>query len=147
MKKILVIIMIMVLSLFAVACGGGNEPVTTPDGPTDGPIDGPNGAPQLTYSKWQMDDDSMLPEYLPTVEFDTAGHFTFTENVYEGMKTLEGGWSSDEKGFYCTVDINDLQGFLGQDVKEITFLYDGDMLVIKTDICMTRVDTKFKKIG
>ena len=83
MKKILVIIMVMILSLFAVACGGGNEPVTTPDGPTDGPIDGPNGAPQLAYSKWQMDDDSMLPDYLPTVEFDTAGHFTFTENVYE----------------------------------------------------------------
>ena len=77
--------------------------------------------------------------FQPTVSFDPTGTFVFTENVYAGMAKIKGTYKVEDGRYYCTVtDNSSMQGFAGQDVKEIVFkVVDEKTLKLKTDLCMS----------
>ena len=78
-------------------------------------------------------------KFLPTLELDGAGNFVFTENCYAGMGQYKGTYKKDGEYIVCTVkDAKTMQGFAGDDVKEILFKIKGDdILKLKTDLCMS----------
>ena len=108
-------------------------------------LEGPMGAPDLPYSFYRANIADVSFDYMPTIEFDSAGMFTFTENVYYGMFTITGGWSFTDIGYECIVDINNIDSnTAGCDVKKIYFdKVDDKTIVLKTDICMSTSGEKF----
>ena len=83
--------------------------------------------------------------FLPQVEFNSDGTFVLTENVYAGMGEYRGTYTSDQYGYQCTVtDASRMQGFMGENVKTITFEYfDAKTLVLQQDLCMSRMGDCF----
>ncbi len=80
-------------------------------------------------------------KFQPTIYFDGAGNFDFTENTYVGMGHFKGTYkkNEEENRYYLTVtDASTMQGFAGADVKEIVFkIVDDKTLKLKTDLCMS----------
>ncbi|MBQ9425010.1 MAG: hypothetical protein IJU42_03595 [Erysipelotrichaceae bacterium] len=100
-------------------------------------------------SSWRyITDTDVAEQYLPKVVFDTAGAFTFTENVYSGMAQIKGWYEKKSDGYICHVDDNSqMEGYTGADVKLIEFeKKDNSTLVLKTDICMSRAGDTFELI-
>ncbi len=84
--------------------------------------------------------------YMPGVVFDTAGMFTFTENVYAGMAKIIGWYEKKSDGYVCHVDDDSqMQGFAGYGTKIIEFeKKDENTLILKTDLCMSRAGDEFE---
>ena len=98
-------------------------------------------------STWRyMTDTDVAEQYLPKVEFNTAGEFIFTENVYSGMAQIRGWYEKKSDGYTCHVDDKtQMQGYAGYDVDVIEFkLKDRYTLELKTDICMSRTGDEFE---
>lgn len=121
--------------------------VFSTDGTIPEALQGPMGDSLGNYhSKWRFSTETDVNElYLPTVEFDSAGMFTFTENVYSGMAQIIGWYEKNPDGFVCHVDDNhQMMGFAGYDVETIEFKkQDENTLILKTDICMSRDGDSF----
>ena len=82
----------------------------------------------------------------PTVYFDGAGNFVFTENCYSGMGKYKGTYTRDDDDHYiCKVtDASSMQGYAGDDVEEIVFkILDDNTLRLKTPLCMSKANDLF----
>lgn len=82
--------------------------------------------------------DEASDPYYPTVTFNKDGTFSFIENCYAGMIESSGTYTVNDKQIDCVLTQNNMQGFKGDDVKEITFIKDGNSLIIMNEICMTK---------
>ena len=116
---------------------------------TDPGIPGPEGAPSLENSEWRHEKITDLnDDYLPTIKFDSAGMFDFTENLYSGFGHFIGWYEKTDSSYLCHVDdASTVQGFAGADTKLIEFeIKDANTLILKTDLCMSMAGEKFEKI-
>ncbi len=85
----------------------------------------------------------------PSIYFDGAGNFVFTENCYSGMGKYKGTYTRDDDDHYiCTVtDASTMQGYAGQDVKTITFkILDSNTIRLKNQLCMSAPNDIFERI-
>jgi len=85
-------------------------------------------------------------EYLPSIYLYSDNTFEFVKNCYAGMGSYLGTYDEYADKFVLTVtDASQMQGFAGQDVKEIILdKNDGlPMVILKTELCMCRVDDVF----
>lgn len=80
-------------------------------------------------------------EYNPKLEVFEDSTFVFTENLYAGMGHYRGTFEVKDGLLYCHVDdASEIQGFAGQDVKDIIFDFgdeEGNTLILQTDLCMS----------
>ena len=97
-------------------------------------------------SSWKANFSDIMDVVQPSVTFD-SGFFTFTENVYAGMGQYKGIYDIKNGKYVCTVDdATTMQGFAGDDVKQIVFtIVDNKTLRLETDLCMSRIGTLFYK--
>lgn len=82
----------------------------------------------------------------PTIYFDGAGNFVFTENCYSGMGKFKGTYTRDDDDHYiCKVtDASTMEGYAGGDTKEIVFkILDETTLRLKTPLCMSAANDLF----
>ena len=117
---------------------------------TDPAIPGPEGAPSLESSEWRHEKITDLnDDYLPSVKFDSAGMFDFTENLYAGFGHFIGWYEKTDKGYICHVDdASTVQGFAGADTKLIEFEFiDEKTMILKTDLCMSMSGEKFERMS
>ncbi|MBQ6478017.1 MAG: hypothetical protein IJI44_01480 [Erysipelotrichaceae bacterium] len=117
---------------------------------TDPAIPGPEGAPSLENSEWRHEKiTDMIDDYLPSIKFDSAGMFDFTENLYSGFGHFIGWYEKTDKAYICHVDdASTVQGFAGADTKLIEFeLVDENTIILKTDLCMSMSGEKFERIS
>ncbi len=124
--------------------------VFTLDGILPKEYEGPMGDSLGNYrSEWKHKAISDVAEqYLPSVVFDSAGMFTFTENCYAGMASYIGWYEKKEDGFICHVDdASQLQGFKGDDVTLIEFERKGNTLILKTELCMSMIGDEFELVS
>ncbi len=101
------------------------------------------------YAKFKHEPSDMCSDqYLPMVEFYSAGRdtFVFTENLYSQMGEIFGWFEENDKAYLCHVeDAHMLEGFAGADVQVIEFeKKDGNTLILKTDLCMSQSGDLFK---
>ena len=124
--------------------------VFTLDGILPKEYEGPMGDSLGNYrSEWKHKPIADVAEqYLPSVVFDSAGMFTFTENCYAGMASYIGWYEKKEDGFICHVDdASQLQGFKGDDVTLIEFERKGSTLILKTELCMSMIGDEFELVS
>lgn len=116
---------------------------------TDPAVPGPEGAPTLERSEWRHEKiQDLNDDYLPSIVFDSAGMFDFTENLYSGFGHFIGWYEKTDKGYICHVDdASTIQGFAGGDTKLIEFEFvDANTMILKTDLCMSQSGEKFERM-
>ena len=151
MKKLFSMIMILFISISLFACTINQVP--------DKPIDNDNDNTDTTNTDTTNTDDKVdtgfsgiyysqtlqaEDPYFPCIIFTTDGKFTFVENVYEGMIENNGVYSINDKQIDCILLENNLNGFSGENLKELTFIKDGNDLILMNDLCMSKKLDVFK---
>lgn len=98
--------------------------------------------------RWYMWKNEEIDSYFPTLRLLPDGGFSFTENVYEGFVTVTGTYTENDTEIVCKViDKEDIKGFTGYNVNDYIFEKTADgNLILRTDICMSRIGCKFIKI-
>ena len=124
----------------------GDEYKTTWSGndATDIVIEGPNGAPELEHTVYvnEINVMGMTEPYLPYIEFDSAGMFTFVENFGEGMCKYTGGWDKSDGYYTCVVDQNPGPGLA--EMKTIKFkIVDDKTIRLEDDVIFSNKGDTF----
>ncbi len=102
--------------------------------------------PKAVAMTFRSRHDDIDKNLRPSVYFDGAGNFVFTENCYSGMGKYKGTYTRDDDDHYIckVVDASSMQGYMGEDVKEIVFkILDDNTLRLKTPLCMSAANDIF----
>ena len=95
---------------------------------------------------WRARRSDVADQFKPSIYLDGNGHFVFTENCYAKMGEYKGTYTRDDDDHYiCKVtDASSMEGFAGDDVKEIVFkILDDKTLRLKTPLCMSEANDLF----
>ena len=77
-------------------------------------------------------------EYAPKVVFDASWGFVLTENLFDGMGTIEGSYSLVGDSLVLKIEKIHYSSFGRDSLKEIRFTLNADgSLTLKTDICLS----------
>lgn len=163
MKKIILAVSLICISIFASACnpymmmGGGcfGNPNNGNDYYDDDTYD--DSYDDTTYDPWEDEtsyDDSFGGDdyssvagtyicedttnysegYFPYVDLYSDGTFLFSVNLGEGMGTITGTYSVDGDYIYLYVESRDFSGFYGDDQDTITFfIVDSSNIELYSD--------------
>ncbi|MCQ2530059.1 MAG: hypothetical protein MJ086_02230 [Lachnospiraceae bacterium] len=94
---------------------------------------------------WVLKDDELVNDYKPLISLDSAGYFSFKENLYSGMGHMYGAYTESDKTIECTVYSIDYVGYAGDDVYSLTFEKTSPTtLTLKTDICYSKNGSVFE---
>lgn len=117
----------------------GNFP--TPEGTGQSDIIG------VESESWIFRDDAgwgIQDAYKPVLSLDSAGYFSFKENLMAGMGHYYGVYTDTGSTIECTVYSIDFEGYAGDSVYEIVFEKTSPTtLTLQTDLCMSVVGTIF----
>ncbi|MCQ2512342.1 MAG: hypothetical protein MJ092_03030 [Lachnospiraceae bacterium] len=96
---------------------------------------------------WVLKDDELINDYKPLISLDSAGYFSFKENLYSGMGHMYGVYTESDKTVECTVYSIDYVGYAGDDVYSIIFEKTSPTtLTLKTDICYSKSGAVFELV-
>lgn len=94
---------------------------------------------------WVLRDPDLLEDYKPLLSLDSAGYFSFKENLYAGMGHYYGVYTENENTIECAVYSIDFSGFAGDDVYTIVFEKTSPTtLTLKTELCYSVNGAVFK---
>ena len=94
--------------------------------------------------KYVMNTSDTIDRYRPSVEMFSNGRYIFVENLYEGMANVTGIYHTNGSELYLrVVDNSQMQGFAGDDLKEIGFTVSGNSIYSMQDVCFTRKGSEF----
>ncbi len=94
---------------------------------------------------WVMKDEDLIDDYKPTLSLDSAGYFSFRENLYSGMGHIWGVYEESDTQIACTVYSIDYAGYAGDNVYYIVFEKTSPTtLTLQTEICYSHVGSVFE---
>ena len=132
MKRILTVLMILCILL--VGCAKKSEEPEPAPAPSPTPQQ-PDETEKITTETYYCISGSYADPYRPKLMVMSDGTFVYVENLYEGMGEYRGTYTIEGGEIICNVEYVGFGGYAGDDVTEIRFRAEGDVLVLDRDLC------------